>query len=79
MHKVMLFLTAHHFELVIDTKKNEPKVKKDVVLQWHKDHGTRVEIELEGSYRGGRHSVDAYIRQISLANPHAQITYVPPI
>ncbi|TDJ18073.1 MAG: DNA topoisomerase VI subunit B [Deltaproteobacteria bacterium] len=69
---------AHHFELVIDTKKNEPKVKKDVVLQWHKDHGTRVEIELEGSYRGGRHSVDAYIRQISLANPHAQITYVPP-
>jgi DNA topoisomerase-6 subunit B len=69
---------AHHFELVIDTKKNEPKVKRDDPVEWKKDHGTRVEIELEGTYRGGQHSVDAYIRQISLANPHAQITYHPP-
>jgi DNA topoisomerase-6 subunit B len=63
---------------VIDTKKNEPKVKRDDLAEWSKDHGTRVEIELEGAYRGGQHSVDAYIRQISLANPHAEITYVPP-
>jgi DNA topoisomerase-6 subunit B len=69
---------AHHFELVIDTRKNEPKVKLDETIDWPVDHGTRVEIELEGNYRGGQHSVDNYIRQISLANPHAQITYVPP-
>jgi len=69
---------AHHFELVIDTKRNVPKVKRDEVVDWDKNHGTRVEIELEGAYRGGQHSVDAYIRQISLANPHAEITYVPP-
>jgi DNA topoisomerase-6 subunit B len=69
---------AHHFELVIDTKTNEPKVKKDTTVRWQRDHGTRVEIELEGNYRGGQHSVDNYIRQISLANPHAEITYVPP-
>jgi DNA topoisomerase VI subunit B len=69
---------AHYFELVIDTKKNEPKVKCDEVVKWDVEHGTRVEIELEGAYRGGQHSVDAYIRQISLANPHAEITYVPP-
>jgi len=69
---------AHHFELVIDTRKNEPKVKRDVEIDWRKGQGTRVEIELEGTYRGGQHSVDSYIRQISLANPHAQITYVPP-
>jgi len=69
---------AHHFELVIDTRKNEPKVKLDHEVEWSRDHGTRVEIELEGAYRGGQHSVDAYIRQISLANPHARITYVPP-
>ena len=69
---------AHHFELVIDTRKNEPKVKLDQEVEWDRDHGTRVEIELEGAYRGGQHSVDAYIRQISLANPHARITYVPP-
>jgi len=69
---------ARYFELVIDTKKNEPKVKRHEAVQWEKEQGTRVEIELEGAYRGGQHSVDAYIRQISLANPHAQITYVPP-
>jgi DNA topoisomerase-6 subunit B len=69
---------AHHLELVIDTKHNEPRVKLDETIAWDKPHGTRVEIELEGAYRGGQHSVDAYIRQISLANPHAQITYVPP-
>jgi DNA topoisomerase-6 subunit B len=69
---------AHHFELVIDTKANEPRVKRDEVVEWACDHGTRVEIELEGNYRGGQHSVDAYIRQIALANPHAEITYVPP-
>jgi DNA topoisomerase-6 subunit B len=69
---------AHQVELVIDTRKNEPKVKRDEVVAWEREHGTRVEIELEGAYRGGQHSVDAYIRQISLANPHAEITYVPP-
>ncbi len=69
---------AHHLELVIDTKLNAPKIKRDDVVEWDKKHGTRVEIELEGAYRGGQHSVDAYIRQISLANPHAEITYVPP-
>ncbi len=69
---------AHHFELVIDTQRNEPRVKIDTVVAWPREHGTRVEIELEGNYRGGQHSVDNYIRQISLANPHAEITYVPP-
>ena len=70
---------AHHMELVIDTQKNEPRVKVDRVVEWENvDHGTRVEIELEGAYRGGQHSVDAYIRQISLANPHARLTYRPP-
>jgi DNA topoisomerase-6 subunit B len=69
---------AHHFELVIDTKTNQPRVKKDEEIEWSRDHGTRVEIELEGAYRGGQHSVDAYIRQISLANPHAEIVYEPP-
>ncbi|MAI79437.1 MAG: DNA topoisomerase VI subunit B [Deltaproteobacteria bacterium] len=69
---------AHQIHLVIDTQTNKPQVKKDLVVKWKKAQGTRVEIELEGSYRTGRHSVDNYIRQISLANPHAQITYVPP-
>jgi DNA topoisomerase-6 subunit B len=69
---------AHHFELVIDTKSNEPRVKRDEKVKWPREHGTRVEIELEGAYRGGQHSVGAYVRQISLANPHAELIFVPP-
>jgi len=70
---------AHHLELVIDTQKNEPKVTRDDEVDWHKDHGTRVEIELEAAFRGGRQGVEAYLRQVSLANPHAQIAFVPPV
>lgn len=70
---------AHHFELVIDTLKNEPAIKKEVALeQWHLEHGTRVEIELEGTYKKGRHSVDEFLRQTVLANPHVQLTYKGP-
>lgn len=69
---------AHHFELVIDTKANQPRVKRDEEIEWDCDHGTQVQIELEGSYRGGQHSIDAYIHQISLANPHASIDFLPP-
>ena len=69
---------AHLFELVIDTKTNEPVVKRDEEFAWDRAHGTRVEIELEGAWRGGQHSVDQYIRQISLANPHAQLEFLGP-
>ncbi len=69
---------AHRFDLVIDTQKNEPRVKREQEVKWPVHHGTRVEIELEGAYRGGQHSVDNYIRQIALANPHARLTYEPP-
>jgi DNA topoisomerase-6 subunit B len=70
---------ARRFEIAIDTQKNQPAVKSEEELpDWFQPHGTRVEIELEASYRKGQHSVDNYIRQISLANPHAKITFLPP-
>jgi DNA topoisomerase-6 subunit B len=70
---------AHHFELVIDTLKNEPAIKKEVALEaWHREHGTRVEIELEAVYKKGRHSVDEFLRQTVLANPHVELTYKGP-
>jgi DNA topoisomerase-6 subunit B len=69
---------AHRYELVIDTKRNQPVVKKDTTVEWQAAHGTRVEIELEGTYRGGRHGVETYLRQTVLANPHVAIRYTPP-
>src|SRR5262245_12198684 len=68
---------AHHFEIVIDTAKNVPLILKDEQISWDADHGTRVEIELESSYKGGRRSVDEYLEMVAIANPHAEVTYAP--
>jgi DNA topoisomerase-6 subunit B len=41
-------------------------------------HGTSVSIELEGRYQKGRGSVDEFLELVAIANPHAQIWFVPP-
>ncbi len=70
---------AHHFEIQIDTRKNSPVVNVDREIDWEGvDHGTRVEIELEATYRKGSRSVDAYLEQTGLANPHLRLEYRPP-
>ncbi|WP_394850419.1 DNA topoisomerase VI subunit B [Pendulispora brunnea] len=69
---------AHRIELRIDTKRNHPDVLKDEIVEWDKEHGTRVEIELVAAYRGGRTGVEAYLEQTVVANPHLGLTYHPP-
>ncbi len=69
---------AHYYEIHIDTQKNEPIINEDKTIEWKKDQGTRIEIELQGSYQKGKQSVDEYVKEIALINPHAQITYRTP-
>ncbi len=69
---------AHRFEIQIDTRRNAPVVVADHEVKWIPEHGTRVELEIEATYKKGRHSVDGYVEQTAIANPHAQITYVDP-
>jgi DNA topoisomerase-6 subunit B len=70
---------AHYYEMHIDTRRNAPEVIRDVPLpDWPLAHGTRVEIELAGTYKRGRRSVDDYVEQTAIANPHASIHYTPP-
>jgi DNA topoisomerase-6 subunit B len=69
---------AFRVDLRIDTKRNQPDVVKDETIEWAKDHGTRVEIELVAAYRGGRTGVDAYVEQTVVANPHLALEYRPP-
>jgi DNA topoisomerase-6 subunit B len=40
--------------------------------------GTRVTIELEAKYHRGRGSVDDYLEQTAIANPHVTIHYIDP-
>jgi len=69
---------AHYYEIQIDTRKNLPNIVKDEPVEVDFAHGTQVEIELVGSYNKGRQSVDEYIEQTAIANPHARFIYTPP-
>jgi len=70
---------AHYYELQIDTRKNRPVVIRDDTVDWDGvAHGTRVEIELEARYKKGRQSVDDYLQQTAIANPHVTLVYHSP-
>lgn len=69
---------AHYYELAIDTKKNRPDIIKEAEAEFPYDHGTRVTIELQAKYQRGKTSVDEYLRQTAIANPHATFRYALP-
>ncbi len=69
---------ASYFELRIDTQENEPEILKEEVVNFKKDHGTRVEMDFEASYQKGDQSVDAYVKETAIVNPHATIIYTTP-
>lgn len=70
---------AHYVELRIDTKKNRPEVlRRRTVPDWDSPRGTRIEITLEGRHQRGRQSVDDYLLQCAIANPHLTLSYEPP-
>jgi len=69
----------HEFHLRIDTTKNEPHIVKDVKYEGSfPDHGIYIEMEIEGSFKRGKRSVDEYIKQTALANPSSKISYRNP-
>ena len=70
--------SAHYFEVQIDTKKNEPLVHENKQIEWEQPRGTQVAIEVEGRYQKGRASVDEYLEQTSIANPHVRLIYRTP-
>lgn len=48
-------------------------------LEWvDVPHGTRVTIEMEAKYQRGRGSVDEYLEQTAIANPHVTLHYKDP-
>ena len=48
-------------------------------IEWiEANHGTRVTIELEARYQRGRGSVDEYLEQTAIANPHVALHYLDP-
>lgn len=67
----------YFFTVRMDTTRNRPEFTEKAV-EWEKDHGTRVEIDLEGEYRRGQRSVEEFLKLVALANPHVLIRFKDP-
>jgi DNA topoisomerase-6 subunit B len=53
-------------------------IKKHGIEWVEQPHGTRVTIELEAKFVRGRGSVDEYLEQTAIANPHITLHYLDP-
>ena len=69
---------ANYYELNIDTQNNKPEIIKEDTIEWSNEHGTRVELDIEAIYQKGTQSVDEYLKQTSIVNPHVTIIYTNP-
>ena len=69
---------THYFEVQIDTKKNEPRIFESKKIDWDHPRGTQVTLEIEGRYQKGRASVDEFLEQVAIANPHVTLVYHTP-
>ncbi len=70
---------AHYFELHINTQQNKPEIlKEEQIENWHKEHGTRIELDIEATYQKGGQSVDEYLKEVAIINPHVTIIYTNP-
>ena len=70
---------AYEILMSMDTARNKADLHDEKELKdWSRDHGTRVEIEMEARYQKGLRSVDMYLKQTAIANPHLELTYVDP-
>ena len=63
----------------VDIEPNDLKAMEKHGIEWEEvNHGTRVTIELEAKYHRGRGSVDEYLEQTAIANPHVTLHYKDP-
>jgi DNA topoisomerase-6 subunit B len=69
---------ASELYVSVDTTRNKPQMHGKKQIKWDRPHGTRVEAEMEGRYQKGTHSVDMYLKQTAIANPHASFHFKGP-
>ena len=60
-------MKKHSIEWVAENDRGEPIT-----------HGTRVTIEMEAKFQRGRGSVEEYLEQTAISNPHARVHFIGP-
>ncbi|MBI4570102.1 MAG: DNA topoisomerase VI subunit B [Planctomycetes bacterium] len=70
---------AQCMKIAVDTRKNRPEVTESHEREWpERDHGTRIELEMDGRYQEGKGSVLEYLKMTAVVNPHATIIFRSP-
>lgn len=69
---------AYQVDLMLDTKRNRPKVVREDFVVWDKESGTRIEMQVKGRYVMGKQSVLEYLKGTAIVNPHARMVYKDP-
>ena len=69
---------ASELYVSVDTTRNRPRMHGKKKIKWERTHGTRIEAEIEGRYQKGAHSIDMYLKQAAIANPHARFSFEGP-
>ncbi|MCJ7450257.1 MAG: DNA topoisomerase VI subunit B [Candidatus Nanohaloarchaeota archaeon QJJ-9] len=70
---------THMFKVHIDTQENEPEIVEDrIVDDYDFDHGTSIDMEIEGKYTHGHHSVPTYLKHTAIMNPYAKLVLNEP-
>ncbi|MCK4670397.1 MAG: DNA topoisomerase VI subunit B [Nanoarchaeota archaeon] len=70
---------AFSVELYLNTTTNRPEPRNEKEVSWNgREHGTRIELDLEASYKKGAQSIDEYLKQTAIVNPHCTLIYTNP-
>jgi DNA topoisomerase-6 subunit B len=69
---------ATRMKVQINITKNEPEIVEKDEADFPYEHGTEVELEIEGLYVTGSKGIDEYVRRTALVNPSATIHYSNP-
>ena len=69
---------ASEMHVSVDTARNLPDIHRKRRVEWDRPHGTRVEMEMEAHDQPGPRSVETYLRQCAIANPHVAVVYRNP-
>ncbi len=67
------YIEDHGIEWVTHHDPETPDAKPKPIA-----HGTRVTLDLEAKYQRGKGSVDEYLEQTAIANPHVTLHYIDP-
>ncbi len=69
----------HRYRVSINLAKNAPDPREvDIPASEDVPQGTRVQLEIEGRYQRHGRSIDQYLRETAVANPHARLVLRDP-